>query len=161
MRPGSQPTCWRCRTCRPRPRSAPRRSPAPAAGGRPRRQDPRHLQLPPVRHQLQLVHPVPGEQGQQDVDGGPDGCAQVGGAEGEPAEARVGGEGHQGLDVLYAVYQQLEHVAHVPTGGHRDYAQVVLLTHPHLHWAVMTCTAPHRTRNVFSALWKMPRPVGQ
>ena len=80
---------------------------------------------------LQRLHPTAREERQLDVHRRPDRGAQVGRAEGEPAEPLVRGEGHEGVHVLDPVDQQLEHAADVAAGSHGDDPEVVLLPDPH------------------------------
>ncbi|GMR30158.1 hypothetical protein PMAYCL1PPCAC_00353, partial [Pristionchus mayeri] len=69
--------------------------------------------------------------GQTDVDGGAHGGSQVGGAEGQPAETLVSGEGSLGLDCLDSLDEALEHLSDVSAVLHGDDAEVVLLIAPH------------------------------
>jgi len=69
--------------------------------------------------------------GDLDVHGGADGGAQVGGAEGEEAEAVVVREGHLGLNLVHTRHQATVDLTEVTAHLHGDDAEVVLLIDPH------------------------------
>lgn len=73
---------------------------------------------------------VGSELGQLDVDGGADGGAQVGGAEGEEAETVVVGEGNALLDLVGGCHETAIDLAKVATHLHGDDTKVILLIHP-------------------------------
>lgn len=89
-----------------------------------------HLQVVAPSHLVQLGL-VGGQLGHLDVHGGAHGRAQVGGAEGQEAQAVIVGEGDALLDVVDGGYQAAVHLSQVTAHLHGDEAEVVLLVAPH------------------------------
>lgn len=87
------------------------------------------LELHLVANGLELVL-VGRDLGELNVDRGADGGAQVGGAEGKPAEAGMTGEGLLGANVLETLDQTVEDFANLAAGLHGDDAEMVLFVDP-------------------------------